>query len=115
MPRNKVRDVRTINPFRPHVISPSDAVELQRMVNSRGWQVALDLMEAAVIEQDTALINAPVEDEAKVLGQHKVAKAAWMFFVDVQKKMQIEINKSLQLELEAAADPLPPKREADIT
>jgi hypothetical protein len=114
MPRNKVRDQRTINPFRPKPIEVGDAIELQRTVNSRGWDVALDLMEMCVIEADTSLVNCPVEDEKKILGQHKVAKAAWTFFVEFQKKIKVEVEKALLHDVDANTPPPAPKREADI-
>lgn len=71
--------------------------------NMPGYQVLLDIMEKACIEQETRLINVPVDNEALIVAEHRMAKAFWQVFTGVQNKVEEEINIHLNLESEKKA------------
>lgn len=60
--------------------------------NSETWDDVLDVMEQCCIEVETALINTAPEDEAAVLANHKMSKAAWMIFTHMQEKIDSAIS-----------------------
>jgi hypothetical protein len=64
-----------------------------------GYEVLLDLMEMSCIEQESKLINTPVDRPDSVLAEHRMSKAFWQVFQAVQKKVEFEI--ALQLGMEA--------------
>jgi hypothetical protein len=55
------------------------------------WDDLLDVMEQAVIELETNLINTAPEDTAAILEKHKLCKAAWQIFEHLQTKVEQEI------------------------
>lgn len=62
---------------------------------SYGYQVLLDVMEMACIENDTNLINADGTDPELVLNLHRMSKARWQIFVAIQKKVEYERGEYL--------------------
>lgn len=86
----------------------SERVELLALTTMPGWNVLLDLMEMECIKTETDLINVPEEDETKVLALHKTSKAAWRFFVRIQKQVNTEIEIGMVAsELTKPRRPLP--------
>lgn len=71
--------------------SPSSVRNLFVLRNSETWNDLLDVMEQCCIEVETALINTKPEDEAAVLANHKMSKAAWMIFTHMQEKIDSTI------------------------
>lgn len=69
-----------------------------------GYDVILDLIEMCCIEQETRLINVPVEDEKTIIAEHKMSKAFWQVFQAIQKKVESEVNIQLQLDQERKAE-----------
>lgn len=81
-------------------LDPSERGHLLQLRYSPGYEVLLDLIEMLCIEQETRLINAPAENEAEILAEHKMAKAFWQVFTGLQKKVATEVNIQLQIEME---------------
>lgn len=74
--------------------------------NSDGWSDVLDVMEMCCIEMETKLINTEPAEEADVLANHRMAKAAWQIFTHLQAKIDDEI--SLYLSSVATKPLIPP-------
>jgi hypothetical protein len=66
---------------------------LYQMVQQFGYNVLLDLMHDLCEEEDTRLINTEPANKEEVLAAHVMAKSRWNFFVDVQGKVEQEINE----------------------
>lgn len=64
--------------------------------NSEVYPDVLDVMEMVCIETETKLINTDAADEAAVLANHKMAKAAWQMFTHVQEKISAEATAYLR-------------------
>jgi hypothetical protein len=82
------------------VLTASQRAELYRLAESPGYQVLLDVMEMACVEQDTQLVNADPADPASVLAKHRMSKAFWQIFVAIQKKVEYEKGEYLGLQRE---------------
>jgi uncharacterized protein (DUF2236 family) len=65
--------------------------DLYALVQMPGWKTLLDIMERACIQQETNLVNVGAAAEKKVLAEHKVAKAMWLFFLRIQRHVHHEI------------------------
>ena len=63
---------------------------LFQLTESAGYQVFLDIMEMACVEQDTRLVNSDPAHPETVLAEHRMSKAFWQIFVAVQKKIEYE-------------------------
>jgi hypothetical protein len=79
----------------------SQLTQLQRsrltyLVQSETWSDVLDVLEMACIEIETDLINTPAEDEAAVLANHKLSKAAWKIFEQMQDKILAESSRYME-------------------
>ena len=92
-------------------------VELARIVSGAGWPVLLDMMEQACGIAESQLVNCPEDDDAKVLALHKVAKANWKFFINLQQLIAREVEQLIApapkidpelQELESILNPLVP-------
>jgi hypothetical protein len=66
--------------------------DLAGIRHSDAWPSLLDVMEMCCIEMETDLLNTSASDEAAVLANHKMAKAAWKVFTHLQEKVDIEIS-----------------------
>jgi len=64
--------------------------------NSEVYPDVLDVLEMVCIETETKLINTDPADEAAVLANHKMAKAAWQLFTHMQEKIEEEANHYLK-------------------
>jgi hypothetical protein len=84
-------------------LEPIQRRNLTFMRESDGWADLLDVMEMCCIEIETDLINTPSENEAAVVANHKMAKAAWKIFTHLQMKVDEEISLYL-----ASVAPKPP-------
>jgi hypothetical protein len=82
-------------------LDPADRGHLLQIRFMPGYEVLLDLIEMACIEQETRLINVPVEDESTIVAEHKMAKAFWQVFQALQRKVNTEVNFQMQLEEES--------------
>lgn len=75
-------------------IEPRAVRNLFALMTSETWDDLLDVMEQVVIEIEGDLINTPAEDEAAVLANHKMSKAAWKVFTHLQQKvLQLSISQ----------------------
>ena len=63
---------------------------LYNLIRSEIYPDVLDVMEMACIETETRLINTDPADEAAVLANHRMAKAAWQIFTFMQEKIHFE-------------------------
>lgn len=63
---------------------------LLALMNSEVWPDLLDVMEMVCIEVETKLINTDPANEADVLANHRMAKAAWQVFTHMQEKVANE-------------------------
>lgn len=68
--------------------SPAAVRNLFTLRSSEIWNDLLDVMEQCCIEVETVLINTDSADEAAVLANHKMSKAAWMIFTHMQEKIE---------------------------
>lgn len=73
-------------------LTPEARGRLYRIRNDEGWPDLLDVMEMCCIEIETQLINTDAAQEAEVLANHKMAKAAWQIFMHLQQKVDNEIS-----------------------
>ena len=69
-------------------VSPEQVELLAQLALDPRYESLLDVCERACIQIDTALVNTPVGEPEAILGAHAVSKAAWLFFVYVQKQVQ---------------------------
>lgn len=72
--------------------TPEQIQQLARLSLDPGYQTLVDLMEAACISIDTAMVNASPGQPEEVLGAHAVSRAAWLFFTYVQKQVLYAYN-----------------------
>jgi hypothetical protein len=86
-------------------LEPNQRRNLNALRNSEVWDDLLDVMEQTCIEVETDLINTSAAEEAEVLANHKMAKAAWKIFTHFQEKIFSE--SSLYLESVAKKPPVP--------
>jgi hypothetical protein len=84
-------------------LSPVQRRNLLNFRNSEVYPDVLDVLEMVCIETETVLINTPADDEAAVLANHKMAKAAWQIFAGMQEK----IHSEAQAFLASVAQPTP--------
>lgn len=74
-------------------LRPDQRRELFGLVkNEPLYLLLLDLMEMQCIQTEIDMINADAADDSKVLAMHKISKAAWQFYVNFQKRIQLEVN-----------------------
>jgi hypothetical protein len=77
-------------------LRPNQRVHLMAFRNSEVYDDVLDVLEMVCIETESRLINTDAANEAEVLANHKMTKAAWQMFVHVQEKIDEEIKNYLQ-------------------
>jgi hypothetical protein len=77
-------------------LKPTQRRNLLALMNSEVYPDLLDVMEMVCIETETNLINTAPADEAAVLANHKMAKAAWQLFTHMQEKIASEANLYLR-------------------
>jgi hypothetical protein len=87
-------------------LRPNQRVHLMAFRNSEVYPDVLDVLEMVCIETESVLINTDAANEAEVLANHKMAKAAWQMFIHIQEKIDIEIKTYLQSV--AKQPPVPP-------
>ena len=87
-------------------LRPLQRRNLLSLRNSEVWPDLLDVIEMVCIETETVLINTDPANEAEVLANHKMAKAAWMMFTHLQEKIDTEVKTYLQSV--AKQPPIPP-------
>jgi L-rhamnose mutarotase len=94
-------------------LGPTQLRNLFALLHSETWPDLLDVMEQCCIEVETVLINTPAEDEAAVLANHKMSKAAWMIFEHMQNKMNnVDISYMASVEKPVHV-PAPTREEMD--
>lgn len=96
-----IRTERT-HGLREH-LNASQRSSLLQVRHMPGYDVLLDLMEKACIEQETRLINVEVDQAETIVAEHRMAKAFWQVFTSLQKKVETEIAIQLGLDDETAA------------
>lgn len=84
-------------------LKPVQRRNLHNLEHSEVYPDLLDVMEMVCIEHETNLINTDAADEAAVLANHKMAKAAWQVFTHMQEK----IHSEAQTFLVSVAKPTP--------
>lgn len=86
---------------------------LYNLSEQPGYQVLLDVIEMACVEQDTNLINADPAEPEKVLTAHMMSKAFWQIFVAIQKKVEYEREEFLAVRRTAETADEPTDEEVD--
>jgi hypothetical protein len=71
-------------------LRPMQRQHLLAFLNSEVYPDVLDVLEMVCIETETKLINTEPANEAEVLANHRMAKAAWQMFTHMQEKIAIE-------------------------
>jgi hypothetical protein len=84
-------------------LKPIQRRNLLNLQRSEVYPDLLDVLEMCCIETETNLINTDAADEAAVLANHKMAKAAWQIFTHMQDKIDSEAKLYL-----ASVAPKPP-------
>jgi hypothetical protein len=84
-------------------LKPTQRRNLLNLQRSEVYPDLLDVLEMCCIETETRLINTDAADEAAVLANHKMAKAAWQIFTHMQEKIDSETKLYL-----ASVAPKPP-------
>jgi hypothetical protein len=77
-------------------LKPAQRRNLLALLNSEVYADLLDVLEMVCIEIETRLINTDPADDASVLANHKMAKAAWQMFTHLQEKISSESQSYLQ-------------------
>lgn len=77
-------------------LSQSQRHNLFVLRQNDGWPDMLDVMEMCCIEMETALINTNADQEAEVLANHRMAKAAWQIFTHLQERIELEVSRYLE-------------------
>ena len=86
-----IEEIRTERTFGvTSELKPAQRMRLLALSNSEVYPDVLDVMEMVCIEEETKLINTDPADEAAVLANHKMAKAAWLIFTHLQEKITSE-------------------------
>lgn len=84
-------DIRTERSFGvTGELRPMQRQHLLAFVNSEVYPDVLDVLEMVCIETETKLINTEPANEAEVLANHRMAKAAWQMFTHMQEKIATE-------------------------
>lgn len=84
-------------------LKPVQRRNLHNLVHSEIYPDLLDVLEMVCIETETRLINTDPADESSVLANHRMAKAAWQMFT----QMQETIHSESQTFLASVAKPTP--------
>jgi len=71
-------------------LKPVQRRNLHNLEHSEIYPDLLDVLEMVCIETETQLINTDPADEAAVLANHRMAKAAWQIFTHMQEKIHSE-------------------------
>jgi hypothetical protein len=87
----KIRTTRTLKVTEVQV-SAEEQESLAQLALDPRYISLLNVMERGCIELETAHFNSPVGEPESVLGGHCVAKAAWLFFIYVQKAVMTAYN-----------------------
>jgi len=69
-------------------ISDEERELLAQLANDSRYEALLNLMERCCIEIETAHFNTSVNNPEEILGGHALAKACWLFFTYIQKRVQ---------------------------
>lgn len=77
-------------------LRPLQRAHLLAFVNSEVYPDVLDVMEMVCIQMETKLINTEPDEEASVLANHRMAKAAWQIFTHLQQIIAAEASAHLQ-------------------
>lgn len=86
--------------------NPNATARLYALRVSETWDDLLDVMEQVCIEIETLLINTDADEEAAVLANHKMAKAAWNVFIHMQEKVEEALNAYLSSVATQPAGPI---------
>lgn len=84
-------------------LNASQRTSLVQVRHMPGYEVLLDMMEKACIEQETKLINVDTGDEKQIVAEHRMSKAFWQVFVSMQKQVETEISIHLGIEADERA------------
>lgn len=76
-------------------LKPVQRRNLHNLEHSEIYPDLLDVLEMVCIEKETILINTDPADEAAVLANHRMAKAAWQIFTHMQEKIHFEAQSFL--------------------
>lgn len=87
----KVRTTRTLKVTEIN-LSAEEKEKLAQLFSDPRYEALLNVMERACIELDTAHLNTPIGEPEAILGGHAVSKAAWRFFIYVQKQIVSAYN-----------------------
>lgn len=87
----KLRTMRTLKVTEVS-LSPEESEKLAQLYTDPRYEALLNVMERACIELDTAHLNTPIGEPEAILGGHAVSKAAWRFFIYVQKQIVSAYN-----------------------
>ena len=77
-------------------LQPVQRRNLHNLEHSEIYPDLLDVMEMVCIEMETRLINTDAADEASVLANHRMAKAAWQIFTYMQEKIHSESQEFIR-------------------
>jgi hypothetical protein len=77
-------------------LKPLQRQHLLAFLHSEVYTDVLDVMEMVCIEMETKLINTDAADHSAVLANHRMAKAAWQIFTEMQLKIADEASRHLQ-------------------
>lgn len=92
-------------------LRPIQRRNLLNLRNSEVYPDLLDVMEMVCIETESQLINTDAADEAAVLANHKMAKAAWQVFIHMQEKIDLEAKMYLASQVKQPPIPALTERE----
>lgn len=84
--------------YSPEPLSERDRQDLVSIRHHPGYEVIRKVMEQEAETFTTALLNAKSDDD--ILQAQRMAKAAWTFYLRVQKRIEFEVNEQIYLQQE---------------
>ncbi len=76
--------------YTPEQLTKQDRMDLAMMRSTAGYEVLRTVMEQQCEKAVTRHLNTDADDDRKIISSFYMAKAAWQFFVSVQKQVEYE-------------------------
>lgn len=89
----KPEKVESPRQYIPEPLTEADRQDLLSIRHHPGYEVIRKVMEQEAETFTTSLLNAKSDEE--VLQAQRMAKAAWNFYLRVQKRIEFEVNEEI--------------------
>lgn len=89
----------------PEPLTNRDRQDLVSIREMPGYEVVIKLAEEECESFTTELINADAANETQIIARFRMAKAAWQFFIRLQKRIEFETNETDHIEVPSYGQP----------